>query len=642
MTTLSVSPSFPVFTDRDGSPLENGYIWIGTAALAPITNPISVYWDAALTQLAAQPIRTLNGYPSNNGTPARLYVGSDYSMLVQDAKGTLVYSSPNATERWSDVVVTGADASEVTFLQAGTGADPRTVQAKLREWISPEDFGAVGDGNNVDTTALQEAINTGKNVRGTPGATYLIGPLTANTVNQTFDFSGCILKRINASSHGAMLTLGGARSTVIGGRWDGNKAGQSGSAGDKFAHAAVTITGDDCAVLHINDVNSWGIGIKGAACAYPIIRANRSTAADLYGIYIESTAVDEYGCDITGNVISSVGVAGASGIYLTGSNAPFTYKQRDWTITNNLCTGDTTGTPTGIAITTRGVDGVISGNRTIGYTMGISADIAQITPITGNRCVDAAGGSAYGIELNGANCNVVGNVIRGGRYGIIGSGNSTTQDYSLIGSNLISGPSIACIYFNGVTQPARFLNINGNTLIMSGATTGRRGVLLEGDCADSMIHNNMIAGPGSAVANCRGVYLDSVPNYISVIGNRFSGWEKVMGLYAGSAFTYTDITFNNNDCTRDCGTAVDFVAAEGSATIGARVVQMWNPSGSGVNYNVLDKQALRLLQWSATYVTPESNVTGGIGSLYINLNGGAGTTLFVKQSGAGNTGWAGK
>jgi hypothetical protein len=182
MTTLSVSPSFPVFTDRDGSPLENGYIWIGTAALAPITNPISVYWDAARTQLAAQPIRTLNGYPSNAGTPARLYVGSDYSMLVQDAKGTLVYSSPNATERWSDVVVTGADASEVTFLQAGTGADPRTVESKLRDAITPQDFGAVGDGIADDTSALQEWANRA-GLLTIPAGTYKITSAVALSSN---------------------------------------------------------------------------------------------------------------------------------------------------------------------------------------------------------------------------------------------------------------------------------------------------------------------------------------------------------------------------------------------------------------------------------------------------------------------------
>ena len=40
--------------------------------------------------------------------------------------------------------------------------------------------------------------------------------------------------------------------------------------------------------------------------------------------------------------------------------------------------------------------------------------------------------------------------------------------------------------------------------------------------------------------------------------------------------------------------------------------------------------------------TPESVVTAPIGSLFLRTDGGAGTSLYVKESGAGNTGWVGK
>lgn len=41
--------------------------------------------------------------------------------------------------------------------------------------------------------------------------------------------------------------------------------------------------------------------------------------------------------------------------------------------------------------------------------------------------------------------------------------------------------------------------------------------------------------------------------------------------------------------------------------------------------------------------TPEGVVTGEIGDLCINTNGGAGTTLYVKESGNGTkTGWVAK
>jgi len=95
MSTIEVQPPYPAFAGADGLPLENGYIWIGTVNLSPQVNPIAVYWDASLTIAAPQPIRTLNGYPSRSGTPARFYVASDYSIQVLDSKGSVVYTSLN-------------------------------------------------------------------------------------------------------------------------------------------------------------------------------------------------------------------------------------------------------------------------------------------------------------------------------------------------------------------------------------------------------------------------------------------------------------------------------------------------------------------------------------------------------------------
>jgi hypothetical protein len=95
MSALSIQPPYPAFAGADGLPLENGYIWIGTVNLNPQVNQIAVYWDSALTIAAAQPIRTLNGYPVYQGTPSRFYAASDYSIQVLDSKGTVVYTSTN-------------------------------------------------------------------------------------------------------------------------------------------------------------------------------------------------------------------------------------------------------------------------------------------------------------------------------------------------------------------------------------------------------------------------------------------------------------------------------------------------------------------------------------------------------------------
>ncbi|HUG46266.1 MAG TPA: hypothetical protein VMK31_07130 [Sphingomicrobium sp.] len=46
--------------------------------------------------------------------------------------------------------------------------------------------------------------------------------------------------------------------------------------------------------------------------------------------------------------------------------------------------------------------------------------------------------------------------------------------------------------------------------------------------------------------------------------------------------------------------------------------------------------------WTSGAGTPEGVVTAVVGSLFTRTDGGAGTTLYVKESGTGNTGWAAK
>ena len=184
MTALSIQPAYPIFTDTAGQPLDNGYIWIGAANLAPQTNPISIYWDAALTQTAAQPLRTSGGYIVNSGTPAVIYADSDYSILVQNAKGSAVYSSLAATDRFSGVVVK-IDASDVDYTPPGTGAVTTTVQAYLQQVVNVTDFGADSTGVLDATSAITAAITYAKTLTS-PQLIINAGTYTTSSV-LTFD-----------------------------------------------------------------------------------------------------------------------------------------------------------------------------------------------------------------------------------------------------------------------------------------------------------------------------------------------------------------------------------------------------------------------------------------------------------------------
>lgn len=115
MSTVSISAPYPAFADIDGQPLEDGYIWIGAAGLNPIGNPVNVYWDAAKTLAAVQPIRTRGGYPMNSGTPARMFVGSDYSIQVQNKNGSVIYTS------LFDNLYAGGGAGSISANATGNG-----------------------------------------------------------------------------------------------------------------------------------------------------------------------------------------------------------------------------------------------------------------------------------------------------------------------------------------------------------------------------------------------------------------------------------------------------------------------------------------------------------------------------------------
>lgn len=178
MPAIAVNPPYPLFTDADGQPLDDAYIYIGTANQNPVSNPITVYWDSALTITAAQPIRTSGGYPVYNGTPARFYTNSDYSILVRDKNGAFIYTAASETDFIS--------SEFVTFIQSGTGAVNRSVQDKLRDSVSVKDFGAVGNGVDDDTSAIQTAIDTGQPVYIPAGIYKITASLQLSGLNTIY------------------------------------------------------------------------------------------------------------------------------------------------------------------------------------------------------------------------------------------------------------------------------------------------------------------------------------------------------------------------------------------------------------------------------------------------------------------------
>ena len=173
MSAQSISPPFTIYQDIDGSPLEAGMIYIGTAGLNAVTNQIAVYSDAALSVALAQPITTRGGYPVVSGAPVVIYTGvDDYSIAVNNKHGSAVTTASNIKEAVSSGVI--------RYTSTATGGVQRTLNSKLGDIVSVKDFGAIGDGVANDTAAFQAAIDASSTVY-VPVGTYLVAGIVPAT-----------------------------------------------------------------------------------------------------------------------------------------------------------------------------------------------------------------------------------------------------------------------------------------------------------------------------------------------------------------------------------------------------------------------------------------------------------------------------
>ena len=95
MPATPIQPGFPIILATTGTNvgvgLNGGSVYIGVSGSDPQTTPQQVWWDAAQTIPASQPLATIGGYITRAGSPAVAYVAADYSMRVRDRAGVQVF-----------------------------------------------------------------------------------------------------------------------------------------------------------------------------------------------------------------------------------------------------------------------------------------------------------------------------------------------------------------------------------------------------------------------------------------------------------------------------------------------------------------------------------------------------------------------
>lgn len=115
------------FFDKNGDPLDAGYIYIGATGVNPEVTAQAVYWDKDGLIPAAQPIRTINGYPSRDGAASKFYTATkNYSITVRNKKGELVISTLNCDSGIFDELAATTGAAGIGIngpYWLGSGAD---------------------------------------------------------------------------------------------------------------------------------------------------------------------------------------------------------------------------------------------------------------------------------------------------------------------------------------------------------------------------------------------------------------------------------------------------------------------------------------------------------------------------------------
>lgn len=467
------------------------------------------------------------------------YGSTDVPSASTDVPNLLTYSASGG-------------AARVGFIQSGTGATATTAQSELRRIWYPEQFGADGTETN-DTAAwalLLTAVGTSNfEIRGKPGATYLIGAGGISIANKTSGLivgNGAKLK-VNTAATQAPSGLGSTSifvdtcTNVIFTGWDldGNS---------KASNVIGAKSCTDCEIS-FNKISSGGLtgqifALNNTRNRYLFNKLDSAigTSRGMWlGNYAASSMEADFlvkgnqviGCPATGIVCASVGgrVEGnhssghsaGSGIIFGGTGG---FSSKYIAIVGNVCRGITghgiqadvtystiADVPVGIVIsgnvcelnTSAGIfilytnGGAISGNVCINNTSGgILIDEASELAVGNNYCCDTrAGGSRtqqVGIQAVAAvgtnnikNVSFSGNICRNNTfYGLYVQSNSTfTVDSVAITGNVCNDNASRGIFIAEATTG----NITGLTVVGNtcrGNTTND----LRVDPLDAVIDNN--------------------------------------------------------------------------------------------------------------------------------------------------------
>jgi parallel beta-helix repeat protein len=395
----------------------------------------------------------------------------------------------------SNTVVTASHTilQAIGFLQKQVS----DLSTAIAQTVSIKDFGAVGDGVTDDTSAIQDALATGKDVFF-PDGTYIVTGLTISNIGQTvYGNGGSSVLKLKNFANASVFTVSANCVTIKNLSIDGNKSNQTtttnANSSGVWTTGVANLTVDGCNISSCKR-NGIASSFSNEYCQY---RNNRISDCDFIGIYNINSGFPLIRAVITGNQIQNCGQDGIG-------SAGFQH----CTISNNVIK-----------------------NCTVAQ---ISQEaLCHYTTISGNTLIGiGASDVSAGIQINDSvGITATGNNVYGCGYGTVAAGGSQSKSVAVTGNSYyLCGASSAVISVDAGAVANSFLNAYKYGVTVSGNVIGEsynsgillngvQGVTVEGNqifnfatAATSMTSNRFLAGITLRAYSC---YNNISNNYIN-------------------------------------------------------------------------------------------------------------------------------
>lgn len=226
------------FFDNSGDVLTGGLLY---SYVAGTTTPAATYTSVTGLTANSNPIVL----DAAGRVPGQIWLtdGTGYKFRLENAAGTQIGTWDNITSQ--NTASTGLSATAISYVAAGSSTQ-RTVQLKLQESVSVQDFGVTGDGSD-ETTKLQaafSALNTGVRLSLNGLTVTVSNPMTVSSKsNFVIDGEGGTIVAINGmavSSNKGLIELTNCEKFVVQNlTFNGNRANRTPA--EVYAHSVTIV-----------------------------------------------------------------------------------------------------------------------------------------------------------------------------------------------------------------------------------------------------------------------------------------------------------------------------------------------------------------------------------------------------------------